>query len=460
MKDGVVAGSFRDPSGFLFTREGVLYRQVNDVFRNDFDQLTASGLYSDLVESGLLIPHVDTSETPPRPETAFKVIRPERVPFISYPYEWCFGQLKDAALATLEIQRRALDHGLSLRDASAYNIQFRNGKPILIDSLSFEVLEEGAPWVAYRQFCQHFLAPLALMANCDMRLGELLRSNIDGIPLDLASALLPAKTRLRSPLLLHLHSHAKSQQRSGDKGVSREDVKGRFSKRAFQGLIESLRSGISGLKWDPQPSAWVDYYSEGDSYEAEALEHKRELVTEYVKSRSPSSVWDLGANTGMFSRIAADNGAFTVSFDVDPSSVETNYREVVRNQEVNLLPLVMDLADPSPALGWANEERMSLADRGPADMALALAVVHHLAIGNNVPLDKVAAYLGTLARDLVIEFVPKSDPKVQLLLASRKDVFPDYEPGSFEAAFEQVFRIERRDPVRGSQRTLYLMSRR
>lgn len=453
-----VPSSFRDPSGFLFTREGVLYRQVNRSYQENFEHLVESGLYERLVEESLLVPHQEVEEAPAALEEAFKVLRPERIPFVSYPYEWCFGQLKDAARVTLRIQKHALEHGMSLRDASAYNIQFRDGRPVLIDTLSFERLNEGMPWVGYRQFCQHFLAPLALMAWRDVRLGQLARVYIDGVPLDLTSHLLPTRSRTRSSLLLHVHSHAKSQQRGASNGAGREEVKGRFSQKSLRGLIESLGSGIEKLTWDPEPSQWVDYY-EGDSYEGEALEHKRQLVAEYVKSRSPTVVWDLGANTGMYSRIAAEHGAFTVSFDVDPSSVEANYREIVARKETAILPLVLDLTSPSPAIGWANTERMSLAERGPAQLALVLALVHHLAIGNNVPLERVAEYMHGLAETLVIEFVAKSDEKVRLLLSTRADIFPNYSQEGFEKAFESYFRIERRDAIRGSERTLYLMVR-
>src|SRR6185503_16964008 len=202
---GQLSASFRDPSGFLFSRGGVLYRQVNRKYEQEYARLMESGLYEKLVKAGLLIPHLEVDEAPAESEVtrafAYKIIQPERAPFISYPYEWSFGQLKDAALATLSIQRRALKVGMSLKDASAYNIQFVRGKPTLIDTLSFEIYKEGQPWVAYRQSCQHFLAPLALMALKDVRLNQLLRVYIDGVPLDLASGLLPAKTRLNFGLL-------------------------------------------------------------------------------------------------------------------------------------------------------------------------------------------------------------------------------------------------------------------
>jgi ribosomal protein L11 methylase PrmA len=222
-------------------------------------------------------------------------------------------------------------------------------------------------------------------------------------------------------------------------------------------LISNLESGVRNLSWKPSRSTWTGYYAEAESYSPEALAHKKALVAEFVTRADPHSVWDLGTNTGLFSRISSDRRIPTVSFDIDPECVEASYSEVVAKGEDCLLPLLLDLTNPSPALGWANRERMSLARRGPADMVLALALVHHLAIGNNVPLDQVAAFLRELCTWLAVEFVPKVDPKVQLLLASREDIFPEYSPKGFEHSFSASFSIERQEPISGSERTLYLL---
>lgn len=453
----VVAGSFRDPSGFLFTRGGTLYRQVNVSHREHYDAMTGSGLYDELVSAGLLIPHDEVDEAPASDGGFYKVIRPELVAFVSYPYEWSFSQLRDAALTTLEIQRRALDKGMSLRDASAYNIQFRRGRPLLIDTLSFEKLQEGRPWIAYRQFCQHFLAPLALMSYRDVRLGELLRAHIDGVPLDLAASLLPFRARLRMPLLLHLFMHARSQRRHSGPARSASAGGRAFSLQAFRGLIDSLTGAVRKMRLTRSSSNWVNYYQEASHYSSEALEHKKELVSRYLSESAPSTVWDLGANTGLFSRIAAERRIETVAFEMDPASVEENYRRVRANNERYLLPLVCDLTNPSPALGWANEERATLRERGPADMLLALALVHHLAIANNVPLGRVAQYLASLGRRLIIEFVPKRDEKVTQLLSTREDIFPNYTRDGFEQAFEEHFVMEQTESIKGTDRILYLM---
>jgi hypothetical protein len=452
----ILSGSFRDPSGFIFRQEGVLYRQIQRSCREHYDHLMASGLYTNLVEAGLLIPHGEADLRGDDSPDFYKTIRPEPIPFISYPYEWSFSQLKDTALATLEIQKRALDFGMSLVDCSAYNIQFWRGRPVMIDTLSFRMYTEGKPWTAYRQFCQHFLAPLALMSLRDIRLSQLLRIYIDGIPLDLASNILPSKSKLRLPLLLHICLHGKSQKRYSDKSLA---IKGRkVSLHAFLGLIDSLESAVRRLFWNPRGTEWADYY-QGTNYSSSGLEHKESLVGDYLKNTQPRLLWDLGGNVGRFSRIGARMGSLTISFDIDPACVERNYLQCVREKELNLLPLLSDLANPSPGIGWENEERMSLLERGPADAVMALALIHHLCISNNVPLHKVARFFTRLAPVLIIEFVPKDDSQVQRLLATREDIFPYYDRENFEKAFGEFFLIKRSDPIRDSRRTLYLMEK-
>jgi hypothetical protein len=343
---------------------------------------------------------------------------------------------------------------MCLKDSSAYNIQFRKGKPILIDTLSFKMYQEGQPWIAYRQFCQHFLAPLALMSYKDIRLSQLLRIYIDGVPLDLASSLLPIRTSFKFSVLSHINLHAKSQKHFADKVV---DTSGRKMKRiSLLGLIDNLESAVSKLKWQAQDTEWGEYY-EDTNYSEEALQHKKQIVTEYLDRINPDNVWDLGGNVGMFSRIASDKGIRTISFDIDPVAVEKNYFECVTNGETNILPLLLDLYNPSAGIGWENQERMSLLERGPVDTVFALALIHHLAISNNLPLDKIASFFNSICKSLIIEFVPKSDSQVQKLIRSREDIFHNYTKTSFEEQFENFFVIERSQKITGTDRSLYLM---
>jgi len=448
--------SFRDPSGFLFQQDGVIYRQVNLVYKDNYNHLMDSGLYQALVDDNLLIPHNEVILEPPIPELAYKVIKPEPLPFISYPYEWCFSQLRDAALTTLRIQRKAFDLGMSLRDSSAYNIQFRSGSPIFIDTLSFGKYREGETWVAYRQFCQHFLAPLALMSYKDIRLSQLLSIHIDGLPLDLTSCLLPWRTRLRFSLLSHIHLHARSQKHFADRPV--EIKQRRMSRYAFLGILNSLESTVRKLRWQPTGTEWAEYYQD-TNYSPQAFEHKKTIVASFLDKVRPVTVWDLGANVGIFSRLASDRGIPVVSFDVDPAAVEKNYLDCLARGDTSILPLVIDLTNPSPGIGWENKERMSLKERGPADAVFALALVHHLAISNNVPFSRIAGFFSDICRWLIIEFIPKADSQVERLLTTREDIFPDYTRQEFEQEFSRYFTIDDSADIRESQRKLYLMRR-
>jgi len=449
-----ISSSFRDPDGFLFYQDGLIYRQVNIGYTENYDYLMRSGFYEYLVDADLLIPHTEADAESPLPEKCYKIIQPELIPFISYPYEWSFSQLKHAALTTLEIQKKAIDLGMSLKDCSAYNVQFRKGKAVLIDTLSFEKYREGQPWVAYKQFCQHFLAPLALMSYKDVRLNQFFRIYIDGVPLDLASSILPFYSYFKFPILSHIHLHAKSQKHFADKSFKKESHQ--MSRMAFLGLIDSLESAVKKFKWRLKDTEWADYYG-NINYSSDAFYHKKKLVSEMLEEINPKSVWDLGANVGIFSRIASDKGIHTISFDMDCVAVEKNYLECVKKGESNILPLLIDLTNPSPGIGWENQERMSLFERGPTDVVLALALIHHLAISNNLPLNKIACFLNNICNSLIIEFIPKRDSQVQRLLLTRKDVFPDYTKQFFENEFSKYFTIQRSIKIQNSERTLFLM---
>lgn len=445
--------SFRDPSGFIFRSAGQVYRAVNELYRDHYETLISSGLYDELCKAGLLISHSEIKSKPVEAPTAFKVILPEQIPFISYPHEWCFSALRDAALLTLAIQRASLKKGMTLKDASAYNVQFLNGKPIFIDTLSFEKIRPGESWVAYRQFCEHFLAPLLLMAKLDVSLGRLLQLNIDGIPLELVVKLLPFRSFLSPRLFFHVYLHAKSKKRYSEK-INVKKV-GQVSPNALHGLIDSLEGAVRGLKLAPPDTEWRDYY-QNTNYSAKALEAKENIIEELVSFASPKCVWDLGSNNGAFSRIAAKH-AMVLSIDGDPSAVELNYLNMQRAREGNLLPLIMDLSNLNGGFGFEGRERGSLFERGEADLILALALIHHLAISANLPLSKIARFMRRCGKALIIEFVPKEDSQVKRLLSSRADIFTDYTQPSFEREFNSYFEIVRKVPVIESCRTIYYM---
>jgi ribosomal protein L11 methylase PrmA len=458
--DGRDGASFRDPSAFVFWRDGQPYRQIQRTFAAEWDAFEASSLKRRLLDQRRLIQYepvgLDLATTP----GAHAVIRPERLEFLSYPYEWTFGELREAALLTLDIQLEAMRAGWTLKDASAYNIQFHDARPIHIDSSSFEPLAEGSPWVAYRQFCEHFLAPLALTSRRDVRLSDLLRLGPDGIPLDLASRLLPRRTWFDFGLLSHVHLHARAQTRhAANEDDGRAARQARLSPERLDGLIRNLRSTVAGLDWLPRGTEWADY-AENTSYGERAAADKDRIVDEFVREIPGRRVWDLGANTGRFSRIAADAGKRVVALDIDPAAAERHFRALRQAGRTDILPLVADIANPSPALGWAGHERRSLLERADADAILALALVHHLALTRNVPLPMVLDLFADLAPWAIVEFVPKDDPMVRRLLATRRDVFADYDLDGFRAAAAIRFDTIREVPIEDSVRVLFLLRRR
>lgn len=464
--DKRISGSFRDPSGWLFVDDGKAHRWVLAPGAADYDRAVASGLYEKLQRNGRLVPHVELpfEHRADRPAGTHRLLLPEQIPYISYPFEWCFGQLRAAALLTLDLQRTALDHGMTLRDASAYNVQFVGSRAVFVDTLSFGAYVDGEPWVAYGQFCRHFLAPLLLMARVDVGLGRLLEIHLDGVPLPLASRLLPLGSWFRLRELVHLHLHARSTVRHADDAakasVASPKQAGSMSRLGLLGIIDSLQGMIAGLDWSPTGTEWADY-DENTNYTAASHAHKADVVRAQlarVRSLGPlDHVWDLGANTGRFSTVAAELAPHVVSFDVDPAAVERQFRARVAARDAVVLPLLQDLVNPSRGMGWAGTERASLLSRGPADAVLALALVHHLAISNNVPLPMVARFLQSIARYAIVEFVPKSDSQVKRMLTTRPDVFPDYTPEGFERAFGGVFEVLDRVSIVASDRVVWLL---
>lgn len=443
------SASFRDPSGFVFEEKGVIYRQINAVYAEEYQKLLSSGLYDTLTKNQWLIPHTDVSDGQAFP----KIIRPEPVPFISYPFEWSFSMLKDAALLTLAIQKTALDCGMTLKDASAYNVQFVGSRPIFIDTLSFANYTEGSAWEAYGQFCRHFLAPLTLMSQCDVSLNRLLLAHLDGVPLPLATQLLPLKSLFNMGLYLHLYLHAKAEKKYSTVQATAKPQNLPLQK--LQQIIAHLTSVVSNLTWKPAVSEWQNYYETNvsDAY----LQAKKTVVADYLTNISPHHVLDMGANDGVFSTLAADFAETVLSFDIDTSCVENNYLSLKKIKNNKITPLFADITNPSPAIGWANQERFSLFQRVKVDTIMALALVHHLAISNNTPLSKIAEFLSQHCQNLIIEFVPKSDDKVQILLQNRVDIFDDYTLDGFKSAFSTYFSIEKEQIIAPTQRILFLM---
>lgn len=440
--------SFKDPSGHIFIRKGEVFRQINPVYFPDFRALTESGLYSRLVREKLLVPHKQITQSAGK-----IIIKPRKIPFISYPYEWSFSQLKDAAMLTLQIQKIALNKGMILKDASAYNIQFLEGRAVLIDTLSFEKYKAGQGWIAYRQFCMHFLAPLLLMSMLDVRFNKLLQVYPEGIPLDLANSLLGLKSLFNMGALIHIKAHSKAENQFSDIDLESRPYEMKLSE--LEGLTDSLESTVRRLKIKKQKTEWAGYYQR-TNYSAKAFQDKKEIIKSIIGKIKPKQIWDLGANEGTFSRLA-DKSSYVVSFDIDPLSVEENYLFNREHKIKNCLPLLLDLSNPSPAIGWANQERLSFAERGPVDLIMALALIHHLVISYNLNFGMIAEYFCRLGPNLIIEFVPKEDSQVQKLLRNRRDIFTDYNQSVFEKEFSKKFKILSCRRIKDSLRSVYLM---
>lgn len=454
LESDIHESSFRDHSGFVFVKNDQYYRQVNISYKPHYDHLLKSELYAALTDSGMLLPHeeINTDKT-----GAYKILKPQQLDFISYPYEWSFSMLKDAALLTLKIQEIALRHGMILKDASAYNIQFHNGKPVFIDSLSFEIHREGNPWQAYGQFCRHFLSPLALMSYTDITLNKLLITHLDGIPLDIATKLLPVKCMVNLGLYMHLFLHAKMVRKYATGSYVQKSASFKYSSKSVLLLTNNLSNTVSALKWRPEGTEWDNYYAQ--DVEADYLENKKVYIKHYLLQTQSEKVLDLGANTGTFSLIAAEAGKKTYSFDIDPACVEQNYLHI-KNSGLSLItPLVADATNPSPGIGWFNLERSPLWSRVRTDVVLALALLHHLSISNHIPFAKLAIFFSGICKYLIIEFVPKSDEKVKFLLGNRPDIFDNYTLDCFEKEFKKYFTIVNQHIIAPTERILFFMQR-
>ncbi len=444
--------SFKDPSGFVFEANGKTYRQVNQVYSSEYDLLISSGLYKQLVEQSLLIPHTEIEENLTRTDYWYKTILPDQIDFITYPYEWCFEQLKDAALLTLQTLRISLDYGMIIKDATPYNIQFHKGKPVFIDTLSFEKYNALQPWVAYRQFCQHFLFPLYLEFYLKADLQKIMTTYMDGIPVEIISKMLPIKSNLSLGVWLHVYTQNTFRHSSQ---TSAEQI--RFNKKKLLNLISHLESIIKKFVVK-KSTTWGNYYEEtilGKEY----LANKETLFLDFCKDLPVRSALDLGANEGYFAKILAAKNITVVATDTDSRTIGNLYKFVNKNSIPNILPLILDVTNPSPALGFNNKERSAFHDRIKTELVVALALIHHLVIGKNISLEIIAEYFAGISQHLLVEFVPREDPKVQQMLASRKDVFEEYTINNFELYFNNYFERVKKENIPGTDRTLYLFKK-
>jgi len=452
-----LASSYRDPSGFVFQKEDTLYRQVNKIFSGDFDCFINSGCYANLVKKQLLISHKEINENFFASDDWYKTLMPQPIAFVSYPYEWCFDMLKDAALLTLTLAKECIPFGIMLKDATPYNVQWLNGKLVFIDTLSFEKYDRSKPWIAYRQFCECFLSPLLLMHYTGQPTQPLLLGYPDGIPLSVTNSLLPWRSRLSFHTYLHLHLHEKFASNRVQKGSSDEI---NFSEKKLHQLFDSLTLLITSLRWKGQKTNWEDYYQEA-SQRSDYLEQKKNIITSWLNELPKmKNALDIGANEGQFSYLLSKQDMEIIACDFDHTAINQLYKRLTKGSEKNILPLVIDVSNPSPSIGVNNGERLSFIERTHADLCLALALIHHLAIGKNIPFEKMAVFFQKITNYLIIEFVPKADEKINQMLSQKKDIYHDYNEENFTRTFEKYFLIEKKQEIANSGRLLYQMKKR
>ena len=458
-----LASSFRDPSGFVFEKDGILYRQVNKIFREDFDHFIKSGCYDYLIEKQWLIPHEEIDTNLSNSPDWYKTLKPQRIPFITYPYEWCFDMLKDAALLTLQLAKDGTRFGTILKDATPFNIQWLDGKPVFIDTLSFERYEASKPWIAYRQFCESFLSPLLLMHYSHQPLQSLSLAYPEGIPLSTTKSLLPWRSKFSFYTYLHIHIHqrlaSKAKAKETQPRDTRPEIKQSFSEKKLHNLLESLQSLIQSLQWKGDATAWDQYYEEANQ-RSDYVPQKKKIIEEWLSELTEiHTAVDLGANEGTFSFLLAAKNVRTIAADSDHSSINRLYQKIKKEKEKNILPLLIDLANPSSAIGLNNKERMSFTERTSCDVGMALALLHHLAIGKNIPLEKIAELFASLVGHLVVEFIPKSDEKIRFMLQQKKDIYHAYNEENFVHSFEKYFSVQKKHAIGDSGRILYMMKR-
>jgi hypothetical protein len=454
-------GSFRDPRSRVFLDDAAVWRGLSDAGLADFEAYAATQAYARAQEDGRVVATaaVPVAEAPVGSDWA-GALRHERVRVITYPYEWTFSMLKDAALLQLDLSREALAEGILTKDATSYNVQFEGARPVFIDVGSFERLVPGEPWPGYRQFCELFLNPLYLQAVVDLPFQPWLRGSVHGISPSVAARAIGSRRRLQRDLLVHVRLHARAEARYADADADR-DVKGELQQAGFgpkliDAQMTNLRKAVERLEWKASASTWSTYSSRGHYTDAD-LEAKEAVVAAATASLAKPVVLDLGANDGRFSRVAVDAGAsLAIAVDGDHLVVDHLYRHLRSEGEARILPLVMDLSDPSPGLGWRGRERPSFIDRVRPDLVLCLAVIHHLALSGTVPFPEIVAFLHDFAAPLVVEMPHRDDPMAARLLArKRAGLFDHYDRPTWEAALRERFEIDEQVTLPSGTRTLY-----
>ncbi len=450
--------SFRDPSGYIFNKNGVVKRLIKPVYFKQYTSLKETGFFDKLFQNQLLIPHKEE-----RSSATEIVLVPEQIPFITYPYEWSFLQYKEAALLTLKIQKFALEHGYTLKDASAFNVTFHNGQAMFIDTLSFDFYKDNEPWRAYKQFIGHFLGPLLLAHYHGSQSLNLLSNFIDGIPISMLSSMLPFKTRLNPFLYSNVHLLSKFEKKHNDDDHGDFKKQTHLSKKAQLNIVTALYGYIKKLTLS-EHSEWGDYYNK-TNYSHDAFTSKSSIINKWIKSLEPLTIIDVGGNDGKFIRQIGHNFTQALVCDIDSNAVDFNYKTAKVNHEKNIQPFVLDVLNPTADIGFNNEERASFIKRikkfNP-DVTMALAVIHHMTLTGNIPFNMSAQFFASFSRFLIIEFPTRKDSWVKRLLDVKrdfKDHFGFYDLDNFISGYSEFFEIQDQIPVDNSERIMFLLRR-
>jgi len=452
--------SFRDPAGHVHMRDGRVLRSVLVPGAGQYRAVRETGFLDLAARNGRLIEgrEIDPRSLGDEEPGAVHVIEHPPLRFISYPYEWSFYALQSAALLTLDLHLDALEHRLTLTDSSAYNVQFDGADPIFIDYLSVCPYEAGQVWLGYRQFCEQFLNPLLFTAKTGVAFQPFYRGKPEGLPAGDLTALLPWWTKLDPRIALHVVLQGRMQGAVTARRTAR--AKGiRLSESAFANNLHAMRAWIATLTPPASQATPWQHYERAVHYTPDEHAAKARFVANVVRSAAPQTVWDLGCNSGEYAEVAVNSGArLVIGFEPDAGALNAAF-ERARTKRLSFLPLALDLTNPSPSLGWRQQERRGLIERRNADLVLCLALLHHLVLARNLPLSQVLDWLISLAPRGVIEFVPRDDPMALQLVAFKPHVAPDYTRESFLAMLRTRAQLDRQEVVTQSGRLLVAYAR-
>lgn len=458
-------GSFRDRnSRVVYQPDGNVQRLLNETAYGHWQALQAAPFFAARQTDGSLIGTRYLGRPPAGlagdSEERVAVLEHDRINFVSYAYEWPFHMLREAAVLHLDLMLDALQADLILKDATPYNIQWQGTRPVFIDIPSFESLAPGDAWIGYRQFCCLFLYPLMLQAYKNIPYHAWLRGSLEGISPSVMQAHMSSRDLLRRGVFTHVNLQSRLEQSySGSQQNIRHVVKNAgFQKAMIRNNVANLRRLVSRLDWHADRSTWSHYAGE-TSYDAEQTRRKDAFVERAVASRQEwNLVWDLGANTGRYSRIAAERARTVIAMDADHLAVDRMYRELRTAGDSparKILPLVVNLGDPAPALGWRGQERKSLPQRGSPDLILSLALIHHVVISANIPLREFVEWTAEFGAALVIEFVSREDEMVQTLLRNKDDQYSDYDREYFEQCLSDFYDVREHEELKNGRRIIY-----